>query len=75
MKTVVYTKPGCGQCRFVMRWLDSRKIPYQKVNIQEDAESMDKVQNSEFTSLPIVEIDGKLVFNGFNETKLESNFG
>lgn len=75
MKTVIYTQPGCGKCMFVMKWLESRNIDFEPVNIRENEEALEKVQNSGYASLPVVEIDGEIVFNDFNEDKLEEHFG
>lgn len=75
MRTVVYTQPGCGKCKFLMRWLESRNKPYEAINIRENDEALEKVQQSGFASLPVVEINNKIVFNGFNEEVLESHFG
>lgn len=75
MKTVVYTQPGCGECMFVMKWLESRDVEYEAINIRENDEALEKVQSSGYSSLPVVEIDGEIVFNRFNEDKLEEYFG
>ena len=38
-KIKMYATTWCGDCRMAKRWFDSRGIPYEYINIEEDEEA------------------------------------
>src|SRR5436309_11217076 len=39
----MYVTTWCGDCRMARRWFDARGIPYEYINIEEDASAADYV--------------------------------
>lgn len=38
-KIIMYATTWCGDCRMARRWFDSHQIPYEWINIENDAEA------------------------------------
>src|SRR5437588_8575741 len=63
-KIKMYVTTWCGDCRLAKRWFDSRNIPYEWINIEEDEEAAAYVLkvNRGFHSVPtIVFPDGSVL--------------
>lgn len=65
---VLYSQPGCGQCKMIHTLLDSKKIKYEEC---QDEATM-KSKGVEHT--PSIEVDGKILkgkemFNFINGVK------
>lgn len=59
-EVIVYSKPNCGTCAFVKKYLQDKGIPFIEKNIAHDEEARDFVSTSGFRQMPIVSIDGEL---------------
>ena len=60
----VYATTWCGDCRMAKRWFDSRGIPYEYINIEEDDQAAEYVRrvNRGMQSVPtIVFPDGSVL--------------
>lgn len=57
MKVTVYSKPMCVQCTATKRALDARGLPYDTVDLAEDAEAMEFVMRLGHRSAPVVVVD------------------
>lgn len=51
----VYTKPGCVQCNATYRALDKKGIPYEKVDISEDPNALERIRALGYLQAPVVE--------------------
>lgn len=58
---LVHTKPGCGQCRMLIMWLNAKGIEFKETDILENEQSFDKIVEAGRMSLPVLEIDGEFV--------------
>lgn len=59
---------GCGKCRILKMWLESKEIPYKYRNISYDNEAVEFLRERDLKSLPQVTIDGELVeFKEYND--------
>lgn len=58
---LVYTKPGCGQCRMLRMWLNAKGIEFKETDILVNEQSFDKIVEAGRMSLPVLEIDGEFV--------------
>lgn len=69
MKDVtVYSKPNCGKCKMLKRWLDIKGLEYSEVDITQNEESYGKIVSAGRTSLPVLEINDEFVdFEEYNE--------
>ena len=60
----MYVTSWCGDCRMARRWFDTRGIPYEYINIEEDESAADYVLrvNGGMRSVPtIVFPDGSIL--------------
>ncbi len=51
---VVYSTPGCAQCRLTKNWLESKGIQYRDVDLAEDAEAAQRVKDMGYQAAPVV---------------------
>lgn len=65
----VYTKPQCVQCDATKRWLDSKGLAYDTIDITEDQEAFDKIVSLGFRAAPVVDSPVGS-WSGFNPDKL-----
>lgn len=70
MEITVYSGPGCQACIATRRALDEAGIKYTKIDITEDKASADRLREAGMRSLPVVEIDGKIVWSGFRPDRI-----
>lgn len=72
MKITVYTKPECGQCENVKRWLTWAEIPFETLDGTEPV-TLENLKSHGFASFPVVSIDNSLdnAFSGFNYDRLK----
>ncbi|QFT45406.1 Glutaredoxin-like protein NrdH [Roseivivax sp. THAF40] len=54
MTITVYSKPACVQCTATTRALDARGLPYEVVDLTENAAAMDRVQALGYRQAPVV---------------------
>lgn len=70
-RIVLYGTPWCGDCRRARRVLDERKVAYDYIDIEQDAEAAALVErvNNGFQSVPtIVFPDGSTLTEPSNPT-------
>ena len=51
----VYSKNNCVQCKMTKRFLDSNKIAYREINLDEQPEFIEQVKELGFSAAPIIE--------------------
>ena len=62
MKIRLVIKPWCGWCHQVMRWLDERRIPYERLDVSADRGAYDEMRRiSGQTLAPVIDVDGKVL--------------
>ena len=76
-KVTVFTTNTCGYCGMVKKWLDSKGIAYQTVNLDENPEKQKEIyEKSGALTVPVTLVekeDGQEdVVIGFNLPKLAS---
>ncbi|MBN8187162.1 MAG: glutaredoxin-like protein NrdH [Salipiger thiooxidans] len=64
MTIIVYSKPACVQCTATTRALDARGLPYDVVDLTEDAAAMARVTELGYRQAPVV-IAGEDHWSGF----------
>jgi glutaredoxin-like protein NrdH len=60
----VYSKPSCVQCTATTRALDARGLPYEVVDLTEDADAMAAVMAMGYRQAPVV-VAGEAHWAGF----------
>lgn len=71
MKVTVYTTPECVQCNSTKRMLDKHNVPYETVDLSQDAEALAMVRELGYTAAPVV-IAGDKHWSGFRIEKLKN---
>ncbi len=54
MSITVYTSPSCVQCEQTKKYLTSKDLAYDIVDLSENEEAMEMVQSLGFKSAPVV---------------------
>ena len=62
----IYSTAFCGFCTKAKELLDAMEIPYEDINIYEDADAMEVMREMEFTTVPQIMIDDVWI-GGFTE--------
>lgn len=60
-KITVFSNAGCGKCKMLKRWLDSKNLEYAERDITEDGEALNELIRSGRKSLPQIQINNKFV--------------
>lgn len=72
MQIKVYSTPSCPYCSMAKRYLDSKNIGYEEVDV-----SIDKIAATELVNksgqrgVPVLDIDGNIVV-GFDKDRIDS---
>lgn len=63
----VYSKPDCIQCKMTKQFLEQHDIPFEEINVEEDAESLAELKFHGYFGLPVVAINNSFdfAFSGF----------
>lgn len=71
-KITVYTKYNCPACELTKTLLVNEGVEFKTVNIEEDSNALNYIKNTlGFSSTPVVEVEGKETFAGFQPDKLK----
>ena len=71
MTVTLYSKPLCVQCDATKRALNKAGVPYDVVDITEDADALAKVKSLGFAEAPVVITDGDQ-WSGFRPDKVKA---
>jgi len=74
----VYSKSDCVQCTATKRWLESRGVTYQEVNIEDDVKHLEAAKSYGYLAAPVVVIDtpaGEEHWSGYNPNELDRTLG
>lgn len=64
MSITVYTNPSCVQCEQTKKYLDSKELAYDVVDLSENPEAMEMVMGMGYKAAPVV-IAGEDSWSGF----------
>lgn len=67
----VYTKPACVQCNATYKALDKAGLPYEVVDITEDAAARDYVMSLGYLQAPVV-VAGDEHWSGFRPDRVKA---
>ena len=73
--TRVYTTPGCTQCTMSRRWLDSRGVDYDTVDLTQSPDDYAAVTALGYKSAPVIMVADGVHWSGFRPDLLELHFG
>jgi glutaredoxin-like protein NrdH len=67
----VYTLPACVQCESTKKYLTNKDVPFEVVDLSEDAAAMDMVKALGYQAAPVV-IAGDDHWSGFRPDRLST---
>ena len=69
----MYSKPSCVQCTATERWLTSRDIPFDKIDVTKDEAALDFTKSLGYLQAPVIYIDENAHWSGFDPGQLSEN--
>lgn len=73
--TRVYTLPHCVQCDATKRWLDTRGIDYDTMDLSESPDDYEAVKALGYKAAPVIMVADDVHWGGFRVDLLELHFG
>ncbi|MBA4320077.1 MAG: NrdH-redoxin [Flavobacterium sp.] len=71
MSVKVYSTPSCPWCTVAKKYLISKSIPFEDLDVSKDREAaMEMVQKSGQRGVPVIEINGNIIV-GFDQATIE----
>ena len=58
-KITVYSKPNCHSCEFAKKYLDNKGVPFEEIDVFQDAEALAMLRDEGFSQMPVVSMDGE----------------
>ena len=55
----VYSKPNCVRCEMAKRYLNDKGVPFEEVDVFENAEALQMLRDEGYSEMPIVDINGE----------------
>ena len=68
----VYSKPACVQCNATYRRLDAKGVPYEVIDMSEDAEALAEVKAMGYLEAPVVVTPDGEHWSGFRPDLLDT---
>lgn len=69
--TVYGTHTGCPQCNATKKFLDTKNVDYEFIDITDNESLREELRNEGYQSMPVVKTN-KDVWTGFQPTKLKA---
>lgn len=71
MSVRVYTKPSCVYCNMVKKYLESKNVRYDEIDVSMDIDATDEmVEKSGQRGVPVIDFDGSVII-GFDKNKID----
>jgi len=69
----IYSTEWCQPCKYLTKYLESKGIPYTKLDVEKDQAAYDKMMelSGGVASVPQINIDGEVHMIGFTKPKLD----
>ena len=72
MSVKVYTTPSCPYCGMAKRYLDSKNITYESIDVTVDRNAaVEMVNKSGQRGVPVIDFDGTIIV-GFDKSRIDS---
>lgn len=72
----IFSSDSCGYCTKLMAYLDSKRIIYDVIDVEESYENYDKlIKISGQTGIPVTVFDNGEVVVGFNKERIDYILG
>lgn len=70
---VLYSKPGCVQCKATVRKLDSKGVDYDYVDITESDDAVARIKDLNYLGLPVVYVSPEVHWSGHQPTLIDEH--
>ena len=71
MTIKVYSTPTCSWCTVAKKYLASKNVPFEDVDVSRDREAaMEMVQKSGQRGVPVIDINGNVIV-GFDQATID----
>lgn len=72
MLVKVYSTPTCPYCTMAKKYLDSKKVQYESIDVSTDRNAAaEMVNKSGQRGVPVLEINGSIII-GFDKDKIDN---
>ncbi len=72
MYVKVYTTPSCPYCGMAKRYLDSKNVRYESIDVSADKNAaVEMVNKSGQRGVPVIDFDGTIIV-GFDKSRIDS---
>lgn len=72
MTVKVYSTPTCPYCTMAKRYLDSKNVQYENIDVSADRNAAaEMVRKSGQRGVPVIDIDGNIIV-GFDKDRIDS---
>ena len=55
----IYSKPNCMACNFSKKYLEGKGIPFEEIDVFQDAEALAMLRDAGYSEMPVVDVDGE----------------
>lgn len=70
---ILYSKPGCVQCRATQRVFDSKGVNYNYVDVSESPEALERIKKLGYLAAPVVYVDEETHWSGHRPDLIEKH--
>ncbi len=72
MSVRVYTTPSCPYCGMAKRYLESKNVSYESIDVSVDRNAaVEMVSKSGQRGVPVIDFDGTIIV-GFDKSRIDS---
>jgi glutaredoxin-like protein NrdH len=71
MSIIIYSKPDCVQCSATYRAMDKQGLPYQVIDLTQDAQALGQVRAMGYQQVPVI-VAGDQHWSGFRPDKISA---
>lgn len=70
---ILYSKPGCVQCRATQRAFDNGGVNYNYVDLSESPEALERIKSLGYLAAPVVYVDEDTHWSGHQPQLIEKH--
>ena len=71
MSIIIYSKQDCVQCSATYRAMDKQGLPYQVIDLTQDAQALGQVRAMGYQQVPVI-VAGDQHWSGFRPDKISA---
>ena len=55
----IFSKPNCVRCEMAKRYLNDKGVPFEEIDVFQDAEALAMLRDKGFSQMPVVDTGGE----------------